>query len=56
MGQNSYSLAYHQGVIASRAKQSLPENRDCFVAYRSSQWQHRLLCYFMRPEFCLTIL
>jgi hypothetical protein len=32
MGQNSYSMAYRQCVIASGAKQSLPENRDCFVA------------------------
>jgi len=37
MGQNSHSLAYSQGVIASGAKQSVPENRDCFVAYGSSQ-------------------
>jgi len=32
MGQNPYRLAEGQGVIASAAKQSLPENRDCFVA------------------------
>jgi hypothetical protein len=37
MGQNLNRPAQGQDVIASGTKQSLPENRDCFVAYRSSQ-------------------
>src|SRR5215813_3606368 len=32
MGQNPHRMASGQGVIASGAKQSLLENRDCFVA------------------------
>ena len=36
---NKTLTAWHNGleVIANRAKQSLPENRDCFVAGDSSQ-------------------
>jgi hypothetical protein len=32
MGQNPHCTAEGQSVITGAAKQSLPKNRDCFVA------------------------